>query len=379
MDMSSTPKPLNLNLMKNFSNTLSVFTLGLATATANAHTFDAGRVDAHAPISIMGDHTHAKGEWMLSYRYMHMEMDGMRNGTDAVIPAEVFAANYTISPDEMTMGMHMVGVMYAPTDKLTLAAMANYLDIEMDHLIFPMAAPLLIFNGGSDRFTTKTSGLGDLKLNALYSVFNDTNTRIHVGLGLSLPTGSITEKDTIPAPAMGDESGMGGLFNRQLPAPMQLGSGTWDILPSVTWLEQREGYSFGAQASGTLRTGRNDQGYRLGHQFKATTWAALPLHESFNLSAGLAYQWDGKMRGQQEDLLLNPPFAPMRETVPTAFSENYGRQKIEVILGAGYLFVGDFLQGHRLAFDVRLPLWRDLNGYQMETDWVATLGWQKAW
>ena len=34
------------------------------------------RPDAHAPISVMGDHTHGEGEWMLSYRYMTMDMEG---------------------------------------------------------------------------------------------------------------------------------------------------------------------------------------------------------------------------------------------------------------------------------------------------------------
>ena len=31
--------------------------------------------DAHAPIGVMGDHTHAQGEWMFSYRFMHMSME----------------------------------------------------------------------------------------------------------------------------------------------------------------------------------------------------------------------------------------------------------------------------------------------------------------
>ena len=52
--------------------------LVVATAMASvgqvqAH-YDGGRADSHAPISVMGDHTHGKGEWMLSYRYMGMGM-----------------------------------------------------------------------------------------------------------------------------------------------------------------------------------------------------------------------------------------------------------------------------------------------------------------
>ena len=31
---------------------------------------------SHGPIGVMADHTHHKGEWMLSYRFMHMDMKG---------------------------------------------------------------------------------------------------------------------------------------------------------------------------------------------------------------------------------------------------------------------------------------------------------------
>ena len=34
--------------------------------------WSAGRPDGHAPIPVMGDHMHGKGEWMFSYRYMYM-------------------------------------------------------------------------------------------------------------------------------------------------------------------------------------------------------------------------------------------------------------------------------------------------------------------
>jgi hypothetical protein len=39
-----------------------------------------------------------------------------------------------VAPLGMTMDMHMIGVMFAPTDKLTLIVMAPFLDIEMNHV-----------------------------------------------------------------------------------------------------------------------------------------------------------------------------------------------------------------------------------------------------
>lgn len=40
------------------------------------------RPGGHAPIGVMGDHQHGKGELMFSYRYMTMSMHGNRKGTD---------------------------------------------------------------------------------------------------------------------------------------------------------------------------------------------------------------------------------------------------------------------------------------------------------
>ncbi|MEC9283173.1 MAG: hypothetical protein VX642_10700, partial [Bdellovibrionota bacterium] len=45
-----------------------------------AHISD--RVDGHAPIGVMADHSHNKGEMMASYRLMQMDMDGIINGSD---------------------------------------------------------------------------------------------------------------------------------------------------------------------------------------------------------------------------------------------------------------------------------------------------------
>ncbi|MEL7113935.1 MAG: transporter, partial [Pseudomonadota bacterium] len=48
-----------------------------ASLSAAAHEGDGGMVTYatdHAPIGVMADHRHKKGEWMFSYRYMYMDM-----------------------------------------------------------------------------------------------------------------------------------------------------------------------------------------------------------------------------------------------------------------------------------------------------------------
>ncbi len=48
----------------------------LAATRAAAQPWTAARPDGHAPLGVMADHTHEAGEWMLSFRDMHMRMDG---------------------------------------------------------------------------------------------------------------------------------------------------------------------------------------------------------------------------------------------------------------------------------------------------------------
>ncbi|MFU8848963.1 MAG: transporter [Opitutales bacterium] len=326
-----------------------------------------GRPDDHAPISVMGDHTHAKGGWMLSYRYMRMDMDGMRRGNDRVSSAEVFSSNFAVTPEDMRMEMHMLGAMYAPTEKLTLMLMANYTDMTMDHRVNPAVAGMI--NNGEAGFTTESRGLGDVKVTALYRFYLQNNRKAHFGLGLSLPTGSIDEKDDTPA--------MGGRRRQQLPAAMQLGSGTFDLLPSLTFVQQFDNWSWGAQANAVLRLeDENSNDYRLGHQFELLGWAGYNLTEWLGINGGLSYRQTGELKGDQKGVNLMAP--GMRRSVTTAFGENFGGERIDLLLGANLLKPGGFLEGHRLSIDLRLPLWQDLNGYQLETDSVITLGWQKA-
>lgn len=364
--------------MKSLLKLLSLFSLSSTlTLTAYAVSFPCcpaeghsnPRPDAHAPISVMGDHTHAKDGWMLSYRYMNMQMDGMRHGADRVSSNEVFTSDggYTVNPEWMTMDMHMLGMMYAPRDELTLMLMANYIESEMEHrIVTQMAADMI--NGGDTVFTTRSSGLGDWKLSALYRFYLEDNRKAHFGIGLSLPTGSIDEKDRLPA--------MGGATDQQMPAPMQLGSGTVDLLPSLTYVQQYKDWSWGAQANGAVRLqDENSNDYRLGHKLELLGWASVNLTEWLGLNGGLSYGYTGKLKGHQKDVNT---MGPNGRSVTTAFADNYGGKRLDALLGANLLIQNGFLKGHRLAFDLRLPLRQDLNGYQLETDSVLSIGWQKS-
>ena len=52
---------------------ISLFLIGLSALCQAQQLWTSGRPDGHAPVSVMGDHTHNKGEWMFSYRFMSMD------------------------------------------------------------------------------------------------------------------------------------------------------------------------------------------------------------------------------------------------------------------------------------------------------------------
>ncbi|MDY6942446.1 MAG: transporter [Pseudomonadota bacterium] len=330
-----------------FHLSLAAVMLGLSSAAGAHSQWEASRVDAHAPIGVMGDHTHNAGEVMLSYRYMHMEMDGNRIGTDSVSVAEALAAGpYAVVPVKMDMDMHMFGVMYAPTDRLTLMAMVPYVRLEMLH-----ATAM----GGS--FVTEAEGVGDVSVGGLVRLNKTGPHLVHLNLGVSLPTGRIDERDDTPAMA-----------NAKLPYPMQLGSGTVDLKPGLTYLGQTESWSWGAQTIATIRMGENSEDYTLGDRIDATAWVAKPWTGSLSTSLRLGLANWGNIDGFDPD--LNPAM------IPTADPSLRGGERVDVGIGANLYGREGVLRGHRLALEVTVPVKQRLDGPQLEADWTAIAGWQ---
>ncbi|MEF9437847.1 MAG: hypothetical protein L0922_03550 [Candidatus Mariimomonas ferrooxydans] len=75
------------------------------------------QMGAGEPVGVMGGHIHHTGSWMLSYRYMYMGMDGNRDGTDSVSTGDVLQ-DFMVTPTEMSMQMHMLGIMHSPSKSL---------------------------------------------------------------------------------------------------------------------------------------------------------------------------------------------------------------------------------------------------------------------
>jgi len=316
---------------------------------------------SHAPIGVMGDHLHKQGEWMFSYRYMSMSMEDSMNNDSDLTTADIIATPNTFAglpgqpgllrvvPTEMTMDMHMLGAMYAPSDKMTLMLMTSYNHKDMDHLTFNPSGTQI------GTFKTTTKGIGDTSISALIK----TSPYSHATLGLSIPTGSVEEKDEILTPA-------GTRPTVRLPYPMQLGSGTYDVITGLTFAAQRGVWNYGAQWRSVFRTGENDEGYTLGHEHKISSWLSLALQNSLSISTRLTYT-DRKNINDKDPAVKLP--------VQSADPDRHAVERVDIALGLNWLLPDS---KNRLALELGIPVYQKLDGPQLETDSVITAGWQIA-
>lgn len=295
---------------------------------------------------------------------MNMAMEGLRDGNERVSTADAHDSyHYMNAPLKMDMQMHMLGAMYAPSDKVTFMVMLPYVEKSMDLLMKMPMGPTYT------PFTTETKGVGDIKLAAMLPLYNYQGGKMHSTLSVSLPTGSIDEKDQT-AMSMGNEV--------QLPYGMQLGSGTYDLRPAITWTKLNAGWSWGAQTTATIRTGgKNDNGYRLGNALEAQTWVAWSPSQSVSVSSCLKWQAWGDIEGADSTLnpaMVGPGTAMMGRGVPTADPDLQAGRRTDLHVGVNWLSDA----GHRLAVEYGMPIQQHLDGPQMELDSVATVGYQYA-
>ncbi len=326
---------------------LGILLLCSLVSTAQENLWSSGRPDGHAPISIMGDHYHKKGEFMTSYRYMPMWMEGSLSSSDDVSNATIFQ-NFMVAPQKMRMDMHMLGVMYATSDKLTLMIMGNYVKNSMD---------LQMMSGMT--FSTESSGFGDISLGGLYKVLNKDRQSVHANIGVSIPTGDIDQRDDTPMMA-----------NAQLAYAMQLGSGTWDPYVGVTYLGQTDSFSWGAQTMYKMRLGDNSENYSLGNKLDLNGWFAYKLSKKVSISTSASYMNVESISGADAD--LNPIMMPLFN------SANSGRNQLDLGFGANYYIPTGTFKNLRFGVEFKFPISQSVTGIQMKNKAIAVFGVQYA-
>lgn len=324
--------------------------------------------DSHGPVGMIGDHTHNQGELMWFYRYSLMRMSGNRAGIDGVSASEIVDPNgygFAITPTDMTTQMHMFMGMYGVNNTLTLMLMAPYILKTMDHTVGTGSNVPMPIRGTN--FETNSEGWGDTKLISLWRLYaveapSLGSHAFHLNFGISFPTGSIKKTGATPA------------GNVRLPYPMQLGSGTYDILPGITYRGSSDKISWGFQAKGDIRTGRNDAGYRRGNQYALTGFSAYRWAQWISTSLRANWQYWGNYEGADNQIKQSLPNGA--KSVTTAFPNLRGGQRLDILAGINLLLPEWQGLENRLAVEAGAPIYQYLNGPQLETDYVVFAGYQ---
>ena len=249
----------------NANATLKVDLAALSLRGGNGHAeHEHHNHGVHAPAGVMFDHMLPKaGDMMVGYRYMYGSQGGdMLHGTSSVSNQAVVDGGCGpnpcfLTPSNMSMNMHMLDLMYAPTDWLTLMLMPQWVDMNMDmerlrasefdaevnnNVGNPVDAngePINIAAHIPHHFQNghETGGIGDLGMYALFKLFDNGAHHVHITAGFSAPTGNVNKQ-------LRRNHTVDGGFNDY---GMQLGSGTWDFKPSLTYTGQWDQFSWGAR------------------------------------------------------------------------------------------------------------------------------------
>jgi len=317
-----------------------------------------GRPDAHAPIGVMGDHPHKKGEVMFSYRFMRMEMSDLQDGTHDISREDSVSSTgsykFLNAPIEMHTNMQMFGGMYGINDYLTGIVMIPYLNKKMQ--VRQRADEM-------QRFTVSSRGFGDVKLTGIVTLKKKLNSKWLLNFGISIPTGETNVKD--------DMVMMNGTHSHStLGYGMQLGSGTYEPILKIGYNKKWDKFSFGWDASGVWRLYQNEDDYHLGDEYQGTLYSAFLLNDWISLSGRIDGKWRRKISGahaHHSNMLMSP-----------AFSKDQGQKKLNLYGGINFIIPKGELKGNRLALEYSGPIYQYYDGLQMKNDWMITLGWQYA-
>ena len=322
-----------------------------------------------SPSGIMLGHEHGKGTWKFSYRYMNTISENNLSGTEKVTDNYVFN-NYIMSPKNMRMDMHMVMAMYGITNKFSVMAMFNYNVMSMNMNMLPGTMTMHMDGGTmimapstSNTMQSRSSGLGDTKLYLVYTLLNHNEHHILLSEGFNIPTGSIHvngRSDDMMYAEM------------RLPYMMQMGSGSFDFMPGITYLLKANKTSFSTQVTSVIRPFNNSLNYHLGNELTLNAWVAHKWFPWISTSLRAEADFVGAISGFDPSLTTN--------TEPDANPLCYGGQYINTYIGLNFYCNKGWMKNNKLSVEYGIPVYQNVNGQivngtQLAVKSILTAGW----
>lgn len=293
----------------------------------------------NTPAGVMGDHIHKKGEFMGMYSGMYSKMDGVYGMSEAES-----LAKYGQSPQAMVMRMYMAMAMYGITDKFNIMAMGHFMDMDMTSSMKMEMMP-------KHTHSHESSGVGDVEITGLYSIFKDDKQRLQANLGLIFPTGSVNKRHT-----MMDQEG-------RMSYMMQMGSGSYSLHPQFSWGLLQNKYEFGVQTGAIVRFNKNTYDYKFGNVYNLTTWAVRKVGK-FAFTSRLNYTQTGDISGRDSE--LDPSQIAMNDP------KLQYRKQLDFLLGTNY----NITHRVKVLFEVGVPLCQKTGNGMMKNDYTVNISLQ---
>jgi hypothetical protein len=139
-------------------------------------------------------------------------------------------------------------------------------------------------------------------------------------------------------------------------------------LTGLTYLGIGENWTWGANASATIRLGENGNDYTLGNKVTTDLWASRSMNSHINLIMKIHGEKWGNIDG------ADPALTPAM--VPTADPDLRAGKRIDASIGLS-VYQGDGrFEGNHLSIEYAAPVYQSLDGPQLETDRLINFAWQ---
>lgn len=332
----------------------------------------AGSDHAKTPAGLTGANMVNPHEIKLNLAAMYMRMQDNYIGSSKVSPQTIVTTipsnvtmttamgamreMYRIVPDYMNVETLMLSAMYGVSDDVNVMFMAPYVRKTMSMTTFAGSSGTTIL--GQSSMTTQ--GTGDASVSSIWRFHKDPDSYGLLNVGLSLPTGSTTETSTMLSP-------MNMMMTSRANYGMQLGTGTYDFLPGLTYVSHDDQWSWGAAYRGRFALGNNAQGYHYGNKLELDLWGGYTVTHGVTLTARIAGSAQGGIHGS------DPAISGLMQGSNPNY---YGGRKVDVFAGLNLSGAAIGLKGVSLSLEAGDTVYQYLNGPQLGSSWQvnAVLG-----
>ena len=300
---------------------------------------------------------HFADRFRFGYQYLQARFEDYQDGTHRLSIADVQTL-YPVVPAKITQEAHLFKIGYELNNRLLLNLQVPLIRQSTFHFGPP--------GGIFEEFTIDTAGLGDIALSAAYVAWVEDNHAVIAEGGFSFPTGSIEELGRTPRSATMDTI---------VPYTMQLGSGTVDFKPAISYVGNSDWLEWGTRAQGTIRLGRNSRDYSLSHRFTLRNWITLTTYRLVQPSLRLTTEiWD-RIHGADRALFGRRSDGSLFNPAPVTDPDLYGGEKVSAGLGLRFPIRNGFLSGQTVELEGSIPLFQNLNGPQPNESWRFSVAW----